>query len=50
MIDSIAGIRDNKNFYCIEYIKIDEPIKLGIKIYENQNNDIEYKIIYLLFS
>jgi CDP-glycerol glycerophosphotransferase (TagB/SpsB family) len=50
MIDSIAGIRDNKNFYCIEYIRIDESFKLGIKIYEIQNNDIEYKIIYLLIN
>ena len=50
MIFSIANIQDNKNFYCIEYIKIDESIEFGIKIYIFKNNNIEHKITFLLID
>ena len=45
MIDSIADIKGNKNFVCIEYSNIKRQIILGIKIYKIED-DIEYKNIY----
>ena len=45
MIDSIANIKENKYFYCIEFVKIKQTIKFGIKIYRIQDN-IEFNNIY----
>ena len=45
MIDSIANIKENKYFYCVEITKIKQIIKFGIKIYQVQEN-IEYNYIY----
>jgi CDP-glycerol glycerophosphotransferase (TagB/SpsB family) len=46
LIDSMANIKDNRNFYCIEFIKINTPIQLGIKISsipKNSNNIFYFK-------
>ena len=45
MIDSIANIKENKYFYCVEFAKIKQIIKFGIKIYQIQEN-IEYSVIF----
>ena len=34
LIDSMANINENDYFYCIEYIKINQPIEFGIKIFK----------------
>ena len=44
-IDSISNINKNINFVCVEYIKINEPIEFGIKLYKKQDM-IEYCILY----
>ena len=44
-IDSLAYIYKNKYFNCIEFCKINENIKFGIKIYQI-NKKIEYLAIY----
>ena len=45
MIDTLANIKENKYFYCVESIKIKQITKFGIKIYQIQEN-IEYCNIY----
>ena len=44
-IDSLANIYKNKYFNCIEFCKINENIKFGIKIYQI-NEKIKYLSIY----
>ena len=39
-LESISNIYQNKYFYCIEFFNIKERVKIGIKIYK-QNNDIK---------
>lgn len=43
-IYSFANIHENKIYYCIEYIKINEKSKFGIKIYKI--NEIDEEIDY----
>ena len=45
MIDSIANIKENKYFYCVEFTKIKQVIHFGIKIYQN-HEDNEYSNIF----
>ena len=46
-IDSLANIYKNKYFNCIEYFKINEKIKFGIKIYKkNINKFTQYYTIF----
>ena len=41
IINSFPDIVENKNFKCIEYFNINENIKIGIKIYEINENGKE---------
>ena len=41
IINSFPDIVENRNFKCIEYFNINENIKIGIKIYEINENGIE---------
>jgi hypothetical protein len=43
-IYSIANIHENRNFFCIEYIKIEDKANFGIMIYKKNymNEEIEY--------
>ena len=45
-IDSMANIKENKYFYCIEFSKMQSLIKYGIKIYEFKDY-IDYNNIYI---
>ena len=47
-IYSIANIHENQNFYCVEYSKISEHSKYGIKIYKIKEigEEIEYKELF----
>jgi len=45
-IDSFPNIKENKNFKCIEYFRIKEKIKFGIKIYKNIEENIEISTIF----
>jgi hypothetical protein len=45
-IDSLANIYKNKFFNCIEYFKINEKVKFGIKILKSEGN--EYLNLYYL--
>lgn len=46
-IDSLAGIKKNKYFNCIEYFNINEEIKFGIKIYDIiKNVAYNYTILF----
>ncbi len=45
-IDSLANIKINKYFSCIEYINMNEKITLGIKLYNITQNKL---INYILF-
>ena len=47
-IDSLANIKSNKYFNCIEFYKISEEIAVGIKIYNITENNINNYI--LLFT
>ena len=47
-IDSLANIKSNKYFNCIEFFNMNERIKLGIKIYNIYDNNI-YNY-FLLFT
>lgn len=46
-IDSLANIKSNKYFNCIEFFNMNERIKLGIKIYSIYDNNI-YNYFLLL--
>ena len=45
-IDSFPNIIENKNFNCIEYFRIKEKTKFGIKIFKNKDDEIEINTIY----
>jgi hypothetical protein len=49
-IYSIANIHENKCFYCIEYTKINEHVKFGIKIYKINEfgEQIEFSELFFL--
>ena len=47
-IDSLANIKNNKYFNCIEFNNLNERITLGIKIYNILKNNINNYI--LLFT
>ena len=44
-VDSLAYIHKNKLFTCVEFFKINEKVKFGIKIIKGKNN--EYFNLYL---
>ena len=46
-IISLANINKNKYFSCIEYFRLKEKVKFGIKIYKNENENIKIDNIYL---
>ena len=46
-VDTLANIFENKYFYCVEYLSINEKMKFGIKIYYGNQTNI---IIYLYNS
>ena len=46
-INTFANIIKNKYFNCIEYLKINEEAKFGIKIFNNENEIIKIDTIYL---
>ena len=45
-INSLADIKKNKYFACIEYFKLKENFKFGIQIYQNINENIQIDTIY----
>jgi len=46
-IDSLAKIKSNKYFNCIEFYKINEEITVGIKIYNiDENNINNYTLLF----
>ena len=49
-IDSLANIYKNKYFNCIEYFKINENIKFGIKIYKNIINKYTQYLTIFFFT
>ena len=49
-IDSLANIYKNKYFNCIEYFKINEKIKFGIKIYKNIINKYTQYLTIFFFT
>ena len=46
-IYSLANIHENRNFYCVEYSKIGELVKYGIKIYQINDKGEENEYIKL---
>ena len=45
-VNSFANIKKNKYFNCIEYFRIKEKVKFGIKIFNNENEIIKIDTIY----
>ena len=45
-INTFANIKNNKYFNCIEYFRITEKAKFGIKIFNNDNEIIKIDTIY----
>lgn len=44
---SLSYIKNNKNFKCIEYFRLNQKIKFGITIYKLVNGEIKLDTIYL---
>ena len=49
-IDSLANIKSNKYFNCIEFLNVNEKITLGIKIYNNIKNNINNYILLFTYK
>ena len=49
IIYSLANIHENRNFYCVEYSKIGEFAKYGIKIYQINDKGEENEYFKLFF-
>ena len=45
-IDSLPNIKENTNYNCIQYFRLKEKIKFGIKIFKNQDEMVEINTIY----
>ena len=46
-IDSMAGIKENKYFKCIEFFNLNESIRVGIKIYNIlENITYDYTLLF----
>ena len=50
-LNSIANIKENNHFYCIEYIKINEPIQFGFNVWKFEDTTItENNFIYFFIN
>ena len=45
-IDSLPNIKENNNYNCIQYFRLKEKIKFGIKIFKNRDENVEINTIY----